>query len=119
LTSTYSGDAFNAKSVSAAITQTVSQASIHVVLTSAPNPSSLGKSVTFTATVTSNGSLPTGQPVTFSYNGAILGTVNVNSTGIAIFSTTSLPRGSDVVTAACAGSVDYGSASATITQVVN
>jgi hypothetical protein len=48
-----------------------------------------------------------------------LGTVNVNSTGVATFSTTSLPRGSDVVTAAYAGSVDYGSASATITQVVN
>jgi hypothetical protein len=119
LTSTYNGDAFNAKSVLAGITQTVRQASIHVVLTSTPNPSTLGKSVHFTATLTSNGSLPTGQPVTFSYNGAILGTVNVSSTGVAIFSTTSLPRGSDVVTAAYAGSVDYSSASAIVTQVVN
>jgi hypothetical protein len=119
LTSTYNGDAFNAKSVLAGITQTVRQASIHLVLTSTPNPSTLGKSVHFTATLTSNGSLPTGQPVTFSYNGAILGTVNVNSTGVAIFSTTSLPRGSDVITAAYAGSVDYSSASATVTQVVN
>ena len=90
-----------------------------MVLTSTPNPSTFGKSVKFTASLTSNGSLPTGQPVIFSYNGATLGTANVNSTGVAIFSTTSLPRGSDVVTAAYAGSVDYGSASATITQVVN
>jgi len=119
LTSTYNGDAFNAKSVLAAITQTVSQASVRMVLTSTPNPSTFGKPVKFTATLTSNGNLPTGQPVTFSYNGATLGTVNVNSTGVATFSTTSLPRGSDVVTAAYAGSVDYGSASATITQVVN
>jgi hypothetical protein len=119
LTSSYNGDAFNAKSVSPAITQTVSQASVRMVLTSTPNPSTFGKPVKFTATLTSNGNLPTGQPVTFSYNGATLGTVNVNSTGVATFSTTSLPRGSDVVTAAYAGSVDYGSASATITQVVN
>jgi uncharacterized protein (DUF2141 family) len=119
LTSTYNGDAFNAKSVSAAITQTVSQASVRMALTSTPNPSTFGKSVKFTATLTSNGRLPIGQPVTFSYNGATLGTVNVNSTGVAIFSTTSLPRGSDVVTAAYAGSVDYSSASATITQAVN
>jgi len=119
LTATYNGDAFNGKSVSAAITQTVSQASVSMVLTSTPNPSTFGKSVKFTATLTSNGSLPAGQPVTFSYNGATLGTANVNSKGVATFSTITLPRGSDVVTAAYAGSVDYSSASANLTQIVN
>jgi hypothetical protein len=120
LTATYNGDAFNGKSVSAAITQTVSQASISMVLTSTPNPSAFGISVKFTAKLTSNGGLPSGQPVTFSYNGATLGTANVNSTGVATFYTTAaLPRGSDVVTAAYAGTVDYSSASATVTQVVN
>jgi len=69
--------------------------------------------------LTSNGGLPTGQPVTFSYNSATLGTANVTSKGVATFSTTTLPRGSDAVTAAYAGSVDYSSASATVTQVVN
>ncbi len=118
LTATYNGDAWNGKSGSA-ITQTVSQASISMVLTSTPNPSASGKSVKFTATLTSNGGLPSGQPVTFSYNGATLGTVNVNSYGLATFFTTTLPPGSDVVTAAYAGSVDYSSASATVTQVVN
>ncbi len=119
LTSTYNGDVFNAKSVSAGITQTVSQASIQMVLTATPNPSTFGGLVHFTARLTSNGSLPTGQPVTFSYNGATLGTANFNSTGVATFSTTTLPRGSDVVGAGYAGSVDYSSASATVTQVVN
>jgi hypothetical protein len=119
LTANYNGDGFNSKGVSAAITQTVSPASIHMALTSTPNPSTFGKSVKFTATLTSNGSLPAGQPVTFSYNGATLGTANLSSTGVATFSTTTLPRGSDVVTAAYAGSVDYSSASATVTQVVN
>lgn len=119
LTSIYNGDAFNGKSVSAAITQTVSQASVSTVLTSTPNPSTFGESVKFTARLTSNGGLPTGQTVTFTYNGATLGTANVNSTGVATFSTATLPRGSDVVTATYAGTVDYSSASATVTQVVN
>ena len=119
LTATYGGDAFNGKSVSPAITQTVSQASISMVLTSYPNPSTFGTSVKFTAKLTSNGGLPSGQPVTFSYNGATLGTANVNSIGVATFYTTALPRGSDLVTAAYAGTVDYSAASATVTQVVN
>jgi hypothetical protein len=119
LTATYGGDAFNGHSASAAITQTVSQASISMVLTSAPNPSAFGASVKFTARLTSNGSLPSGQPVTFSYNGGTLGTANVSSTGVATFSTITLPHGSDVVTAAYAGSVDYSSASAMVTQIVN
>ena|SRR5271157_189108 len=119
LTATYNGDASNGNSVSAAITQTVSQASLSMALASTPNPSTFGKSVKFTATLTSNGGVPTGQPVTFSYNSAILGTANVNGKGVATFSTTTLPQGSDAVTAAYAGSVDYSSASATVTQVVN
>jgi len=119
LTSTYSGDALNGKSASAAITQTVSQASVSMVLTSTPNPSTFGRSVKFTATLTSNGGVPSGQPVTFSYNSATLGTAIVSATGVATFSTTTLPQGSDAVTAAYAGSVDYSSASATVTQVVN
>ena len=119
LTATYNGDAFNAKSVSPAITQTVRQASISIVLTSYPNPSTFGTSVKFTAKLTSNGGLPSGQPVTFSYNGATLGTANVNSIGVATFYTTALPRGSDLVTAAYAGTVDYSAASATVTQVVH
>jgi hypothetical protein len=119
LTATYNGNAFNGKSVSPAITQTVRQASISMVLTSDPNPSTFGTSVKFTAKLTSKGGLPSGQPVTFSYNGATLGTANVNSIGVATFYTTALPRGSDLVTAAYAGTVDYSAASATVTQVVN
>ncbi len=119
ITATYNGDAFNGKSASAAITQTVSQASVSMVLTSTPNPSTFGRSVHFTATLTSNGGVPTGQPVTFSYNNATLGTANVNGKGVATFSTATLPQGSDAVTAAYAGSADYSSASATVTQMVN
>ncbi|MBZ5656528.1 MAG: FG-GAP-like repeat-containing protein [Acidobacteriia bacterium] len=119
ITAAYGGDASNGKSGSSAIKQTVSQASISMVLTSTPNPSAFGASVKFTARLTSNGGLPSGQPVTFSYNGGTQGTANVSSTGVATFSTITLPRGSDVVTAAYAGSAGYSSASATVTQVVH
>jgi Bacterial Ig-like domain (group 3)/FG-GAP-like repeat len=119
ITATYLGDAFNVESVSPAITQNVSQASVSMVLASTPNPSTFGKSVKFTATLASNGGVPSGQSVTFSYNDATLGTAIVNSIGVATFSTTTLPLGSDVVTATYAGSVDYSSASANVTQVVN
>jgi hypothetical protein len=119
ITATYGGDTFSGNSVSAAMTQTVSQASVSMVLTSTPNPSNFGNSVKFTARLSSNGGVPSWQPVTFSYKGATLGTADVGGTGVATFSTTTLPQGSDVVTAGYAGNVDYSSASATATQVVN
>lgn len=118
ITANYEGDAFNSGSAWA-VTQTVSQAPVSMMLTSTPNPSTFGKSVKFTATLTSNGGVPSFQPVTFSYNGVTLGTANVSSTGVATFLTKTLPQGSDTVTAAYAGTLDYSSASATVTQMVN
>jgi hypothetical protein len=119
LTSTYIGDASNGKSVSAAIPQTASQTLIRMVLTSTPNPSTFGKLFRFTVTLTSNGGLPSGQLVNFSYNNATLGAAYVNHNGVVTFYNITLPRGSDVVTATYPGTVDYSSASATVTQVVN
>jgi hypothetical protein len=120
VTATYNGDAQDGKITSAPFTQTVSQAMINMTLTSSPNPSTFGKSVKFTATLTSNGSLPNGngQVVTFSYNSTNLGTGNISG-GKAVFSTTTLPSGSDGVTATYAGSADYSPASASVTQTVN
>jgi hypothetical protein len=99
--------------------QSVSPAVITMALASAPNPSTAGKSVTFTATLTSNGGLPVGSAITFSYNGSTLGSAKLGSAGTASFSTTTLPQGDDQVTATYAGSDDYDAASAVVTQVVN
>jgi Bacterial Ig-like domain (group 3) len=119
LTADYSGNAGNAKSQSSVLTQVVNQASVSLALTSTPNPSEAGKLVKFTATVTSDGGLPKGQKVTFSYNGTELGTAGISAEGTAKFSTKALPAGSDVVTATYSGDADYSAASATVTQVVN
>jgi hypothetical protein len=118
LTAAYGGDAQNAKSTSP-LTVTVNPAQITIALTSSPNPSTHGKAVKFTATLTSNGGLPVGQTVTFSFNGSTLGTVKVASTGIAALTTATLPAGSDVVTVTYAGDANHNAASTSTTQTVN
>ena len=119
LTATYQGDALNGTSTSSVVTETVTPAQIAVTLTSTPNPSKSGQSVNFTATLTSNGVLPNGQTITFSFHGTTLGTGTVGVTGVAMFSTTSLPIGRDLVTAAYAGDANHTSASASVTQTVD
>ena len=118
LTASYNSDALNGKSTSTTVTDVVNQAAISMSLTSTPNPSPFGKSVKFTATFTSNGKLPTG-PVTFSLAGTTLGTASIGGTGEAVFSTSALPAGSDVVIATYAGNADYSPATMSVTQVVN
>ena len=119
LTATYGGNPINGTSTSAPITQNVNQAVISMTLTSTPNPSIAGKSVTLNAKLISSGALPVGSAVTFSYSSSTLGTANINGAGVASLSTTTLPQGSDQVIATYAGSNDYGPASAHLTQVVN
>ncbi len=118
ITASYNGDSQNGKNTSPSLLQTVNQAQIMMSLTSSPNPSNSAKPVKFTATLASNGGLPNGQVVTFSYNGATLGTAKIAG-GKAIFSTTALPAGSDQVMATYAGDVDFISASASVIQTVN
>ena len=118
LTAEYEGDTENGTSTSSALTQTVSQAQITMSLSSSPDPSAPGKAVKFAATLKSNGSLPNGLVVTFTYNnGTPLGTATVVG-GKAVFSTSILPVGHNTVTATYAGSTDYSAASATTLQIV-
>jgi hypothetical protein len=101
------------------LTETVNPATITLTLSSSPNPSKSGKLVTFTATLTSNGGLPKGQPVTFTYNGTVLKTADVTAKGTATFSTKTLPVGTDTVTATYSGNADYSAASGSVQQTVN
>ena len=118
ITATYNGDSETAKNTSAPLTQTVNQAVVSMTLSSSPNPSTAGQSVKFTTTLTSNGMLPNGQTLAFSYNGTMLGSATITG-GKATLSTTTLPSGTDQVTATYAGNANYGSASASSTQTVN
>lgn len=68
-----------------------------------------GTSVTFTATVTGSAGTPTGT-VQFYLSGTALGGPVTLSSGVATYTTSALPPGTDTVTAAYSGSTSYSSA---------
>jgi hypothetical protein len=89
-------------------------------LQASPTSADPGKNVTLTATVSSQSGTftPTGT-VTF-YNGTTsLGTVTLDASGVATFSTTTLPAGSDSITASYGGdSKDSSSVSEAVTVLI-
>jgi len=126
ITAVYAGDAGNAASTSAALSQVVSSAgpaATTTTLTSSKNPSTVGTSITFTATVV--GISPTGS-VNFkdganSVSGcsaiALAGSGNSRT---AACSTSALAAATHSITAAYAGDPgNAASASAALSQVVN
>jgi len=121
LTAVYSGNPAFASSTSSVFTETITTLTgTTTTLVAAPNPATAGESVTLTATVSP---APTGSSlgtVSF-YNGAtLLGSGTLNSSGVATFSTTSLPAGSDSLTAAYSGnSLFAASTSAALSETMN
>jgi hypothetical protein len=88
-------------------------------LIGSPNPATVGQTVTLTATISP---VPTGSSlgtVSFYDGGTLLGTGNVNSSGVAAISTTSLPVGANSLTAFYSGNVGFAtSTSSAIIQTV-
>jgi len=101
------------------VTVTVLQPASATVVLSAPNPSLVGTSVTFTATVSpvQASATPTGT-VTFTVGGAATA-VPLDAAGVATFSTATLAAGSHLVTADYGGDAMFQPSSAGVTQVVN
>ena len=89
------------------VTQTVTSGSISTtsVLTSSPNPSSYGTSVTFTDTVSASSGTPGGTVTFYSCTTSActtktsLGTGTLSSSGKATYSTSTLPVGTTYVEA--------------------
>ena len=114
ITATYSGDSTHTTSFTTT-TQLVNQAASAITLANAPNPSLVGQSVIFTATLNRVGVSGT---VTFSEGVTVLGTAPVVS-GTAIYTTASLSMGSHGIKASYSGDANYGmSISQPVTQVV-
>jgi len=113
----YPGDATFATSTSAPVAQVVNKAATTTSLTTSPNPSNVGQSVTLTATVSSTAGTVTGN-VAFSSGSKKLGTGSLSS-GVAIVTTTSLAAGADAVVATFNGSTSFAtSTSNTVNQTV-
>ncbi|MGO8794334.1 MAG: Ig-like domain repeat protein [Candidatus Sulfotelmatobacter sp.] len=116
ITATYDGDANNLGSSSPTFTQTITQATSSLTLTSSANPSTAGESVTFTAKISSPYITPTGQ-ITFTAGKTTLGTGQLEN-GKANFTTSTLAVGSTTVTASYPDSNDLTGSSASVVQTV-
>jgi predicted secreted protein len=119
LTAVYSGDTNYNQSTSTDRSLTITQATPAIMLASSANPSTIGQSVTFTATVTPSEATGT---VTFKNGATQLGSPVALSSGIATYTTggSDLPLGNNAITAVYSGdSNDNPGTSSVLTQVVN
>jgi hypothetical protein len=114
----YGGNSTLASSTSKAVQQVVSKATTTTTLASSQNPSNVGQSVTFTATVTPQFSGTVKGTVTFYDGTTALKTVSVIG-GVAKFTTSTLTSGTHSITATYNGSVSFDGSSAWLTQTVN
>jgi hypothetical protein len=118
ITATYSGDAtFNSSAGSVA--QTITSAAkldTTTALTSTPNPSAFGQTVTFTATVTGQGGTPSGT-VTFSEGATALGTIPL-SNGVATLTKNDLTGGAHTITATYSGDATFNGSATSLVQTV-
>jgi len=99
------------------IVEQAAQTTTSTSLSSSLNPASYGQPVTFTATVSSASGTPTGM-IVFSNGGVTLATVPVVN-GVALYYTTSsLPVGTDTITASFAGSGSFGNSSGSLVETI-
>lgn len=117
ITSTATSPAGDTSEFSQCFSATSGVTTTSTALVSSVNPSTVGQSVTFTATVT--GASPTGT-VQFKDGVANLGSPATVSGGVATFSTTLLTQGTHPITAVYSGDVNNAtSTSPLVNQVVN
>ncbi len=122
ITAVYGGNTDFTTSTSNSLSQTVDQAATTNKLTKNTTTAiAFGTSVTFTATLTAvspGAGTPTGT-VTFLDNGSSIGTGSLID-GVATFTTTTLPVGSNSITATYGGDTDFtGSTSSALSQTVH
>ena len=114
----YGGDSNFGGSTSKAISQVVNKATTTTTLASSQNPSSLGQSVTFTASVAPQFSGTVTGYVTFYDGTTALKTVYMSG-GAAKVTTKTLTSGMHSITATYNGSTRFIGSSASLTQTVN
>jgi Bacterial Ig-like domain (group 3)/Beta-propeller repeat len=89
-----------------------------ITLSSAPNPSTYGQAVTFTAVLTTGGGAPPdGETVTFKKGTTVLGTGSLSG-GSASFTTSALPVGTNYIKAVYAGDSEFGGGTSNLLKQV-
>jgi hypothetical protein len=114
----YGGDSNLPGSTSKAVSQVVSKATSTTALASSQNPSNVGQSVTFTASVAPQFSGTVTGTVTFYDGTTLLKTVAISG-GAAKFTTSKLTVGTHTITATYGGSTSFEGSSASLTQTMN
>jgi hypothetical protein len=115
LTATYSGDANDVASTSAAVNVTVSKITASVTMSSSLNPAVAGQAVTFTATVTPTTATGT---IQFKDGATVLNSATLAG-GAATFATSTLAVGSHPITAIYSGDAnDSAATSAALTETI-
>jgi len=118
----FPGDSYYGSSVSAATSLTAKTGTPTLTLAANPTTASVGQQVVLTAVLSpyNAGSVTTnGETITFSNGSTVLGT-GVLSSGVATLNVTSLPLGSNNLTAAYPGDSNFSPVSSpTVTFVVN
>jgi hypothetical protein len=122
ITAAYDGDTNFASSTSASLSQKVNMASTTTTLASSLNPVPPNTLVTFTATVlpkAPGGGMPTGS-VTFYDGTTVLGTINLNGSGRASWTTSWSTPGKHSIKAVYSGDGDFlTSTSALLTETIS
>jgi len=117
IVASYSGDSTFLPSSSTPLRQTVTKASTTTALTSSPNPSHVGQTVKFTATVAGQyGGVPTGS-VTFKDGNAVLAQVPLSG-GVAQYQTSTLSKGKHHILANYSGDSNFRVSQGSLFQVV-
>jgi hypothetical protein len=120
LTASFGGNKAFAASSSAALAETVSRANTVLAFSASSNPVGQGRSVTFTATVTTvapGSGTPTGT-VTFFQGSTALDTVTLDADGKASLTRSFSTLGSDTIKAVYNGASNFAGSSQTITEKV-
>jgi hypothetical protein len=122
ITATYTGNTGFSPATSSQLNQVVNKANTTTTLISSPNPSVLGGSVSFTATVAivapGTGTL-TGSFVQFFDGATPLGTLALNAGGQATLSTTTLPQGTRSITAVFLGNATLNTSTSNVVSQQN
>jgi hypothetical protein len=116
LTAVYKGDPSHLGSTSVALNQVIQQTASTASISSSPNPSIQGQTVTFTVKISSPTVTATG-PVMFTSGKTVLGTAQLGG-GKATFSTATLPVGSSEITVRYYGDSNIAGSVASLTQTV-